>query len=132
MNPQTQSDVTLGDAITGAAGWAAALGTVTMALFPFAVPGIILAVAAVVPLLLLGLVLALVGAVLAAPVVAVRGLVRRRQDRQTGPADGARPVAPGGVAAACRAGEGRLTTQRGRAGRPAVRRSNQPTDGGAP
>lgn len=81
MNAQTQSGLTVADVVTGAAGWVVSLGTVTMVLFPFAVPGIILTVAAILPVLLLGLVLALVGAVLAAPVLAARRLMRRRQDR---------------------------------------------------
>ena len=82
MNAQTDNTSSIGDVITGAAGWLSALGIVTMTLFPFAIPGIALAVAAVVPLVLLAAVVALLAAVAAAPAMAVRGLRRRAADRR--------------------------------------------------
>ena len=78
MNADTQPGMTAGDVLTEAAGWAVAGGILTMALFPFAVPGIVLVVAAVVPLLLLAVPLALVAGVVALPVLAVRRLRRPR------------------------------------------------------
>ena len=50
MNPQIDNTSSIGDVITGAAGWLFALGVLTMTLFPFAIPGIVLTAAAVVPL----------------------------------------------------------------------------------
>jgi hypothetical protein len=82
MNAKTDTTSSLGDVITGAAGWLAALGILTMALFPFAIPGIVLLVAAVVPLVLLGLVVGLLAALAAVPVVAVRRLRGRAAGRR--------------------------------------------------
>ena len=53
--------------------WAAGLGIITVALFPLALPLIALTALAALPLVLL----ALVGALLALPFLAIRGLVRR-------------------------------------------------------
>jgi hypothetical protein len=79
MNAQHDTS-SIGDVITGAAGWLVAVGILTMALFPLAIPGIVLTVAAVVPLALLAVVVGLLAAVAAAPVIAVRA-VRRRARR---------------------------------------------------
>ena len=83
MTSHTDTTSTIGDVITAAAGWLVAMGIVTMALFPFAIPAIVLTVAAVVPLVLLGVVAGLLAAVAAAPVVAVRRLGRRVSGRWT-------------------------------------------------
>ena len=72
MNEQRTTTASTGDVIDAAGGWLAAGGILTMALFPFAIPGIVLTVAALVPLLLLALVAGLVAAVAAAPILAVR------------------------------------------------------------
>ena len=58
-------------------GWIVGLGIVTMALFPFALPGIALTIVAVIPLLLIGLAAALVAAIIALPILLVRSLGRR-------------------------------------------------------
>jgi Flp pilus assembly protein TadB len=84
MNAQTETALTAGDVVTEAAGWVVSLGIVTMALFPFALPGLVLAAVAVVPLLLLALLVALVAVVVAAPLLAVRGLRRRTKRRREG------------------------------------------------
>lgn len=82
MTPQTDNTSTVGDVIAGTAEWLGALGILTMALFPFAIPGIVLTVAALVPLVLLALVAGLLAAVIAAPVMAVRRLRRRSAGRR--------------------------------------------------
>lgn len=66
-----------------AATWAAGGGILTMALFPFALPLILLTAAALIPLLLLGLVVGVVAAVAAAPVLLARRLLRARRGRLT-------------------------------------------------
>jgi hypothetical protein len=84
MDAHNDTTSSIGDVITGAAEWMFALGVLTMTVFPFAIPGIVLTVAAVVPLVLLAVVGALLAAVAAAPAMAVRGLRRRaavRRDR---------------------------------------------------
>jgi hypothetical protein len=98
MNAETETRMTAGDVVTEAAGWLATLGTVTMVLFPFALPGIVLVVAALVPLLLLAVPLALVAAVVAAPVLAVRGLRRRSEARRAADRQRLAPRAPLGAA----------------------------------
>ena len=70
-------------------GWFVGLGMVTMVLFPFALPGIALAVVALLPLLALAVPLALVGALVAGPILAVRGLRRRAESRRAGAAEAA-------------------------------------------
>jgi hypothetical protein len=70
MNPHSEDTSTIGDLLFSAAHALAALGILTMALFPFAIPGILLAVALAVPLLVgaavVGLVSAVVGGLFAA------------------------------------------------------------------
>jgi hypothetical protein len=58
-------------------GWIVGLGIVTMALFPFALPGIALTIVAVIPLLLVGVAGALVAAIVAVPIVLLRSVGRR-------------------------------------------------------
>ena len=82
MSPQIDTTSSLGDVITGAAGWLVYLGTLIMVLFPFSIAGIALTVAAVVPLVLLAMVAGLLAAVAAAPVMAVRRLRRRAAGRR--------------------------------------------------
>lgn len=64
---------------TEAASWAVGGGILTMALFPFALPLILLTVAALIPLLLVGLVVGIVAALAAAPVLLARRLLRARR-----------------------------------------------------
>ena len=65
MNPNTRTDIDVGDAISWIGGANTALGVLSVMLFPFALPLILLTVAFVVPLLLLALPLAIpVGLVL--------------------------------------------------------------------
>ncbi|HEX3242555.1 MAG TPA: hypothetical protein VHQ97_05700 [Solirubrobacterales bacterium] len=52
-------------------------GILTMALFPLAIPIVALLIVAALPLLAVGAALAIVGAILAAPIVLVRALSRR-------------------------------------------------------
>jgi hypothetical protein len=58
-------------------GWMIGLGIVTMALFPFAIPGIALTIVAVIPLLLIGVAAALVAAIVAVPILLLRSVGRR-------------------------------------------------------
>ena len=69
-------------------GWMVGLGMVTMVLFPFALPGIALTVVALLPLLAITVPLALVAALVAAPILAVRGLRRRAESRRAGAVEG--------------------------------------------
>jgi hypothetical protein len=57
-------------------GWIIGLGIVTMALFPFALPGIALTLAAALPLLLLAIPVALVAAIVALSMLLLRGVGR--------------------------------------------------------
>jgi hypothetical protein len=85
MNPRTDTEPTTGDIVTELASLFAGLGMMTMVLFPFAVPALAFAAIVVVPLLALALVVGVVSAVLAAPVLAVRALVRHeRPARRSG------------------------------------------------
>jgi hypothetical protein len=59
-----------------ASAWAVGAGIITMALFPLALPIILLTAAAAVPLLLLSLAVALVVAVVAGPLLLLRRLGR--------------------------------------------------------
>jgi hypothetical protein len=72
-------------------------GILTMALFPLAIPIVALLIVAALPLLAVGAALAIVGAILAAPVVLVRALSRRlgtirRDRREPRPIPGNRPL----------------------------------------
>jgi len=69
VNGQIDNTSSIGGVITGAAGWLVALATLTMTLFLLAIPGIVLPVAAVVPLA--------VAVALLVAAAAVRGLRRR-------------------------------------------------------
>jgi hypothetical protein len=57
--------------------WAAGGGIIALALFPFAIPLVVLTAVAFVPLVLVALVGGLVVLLLAPPFLAVRGVVRR-------------------------------------------------------
>ena len=57
-------------------GWIIGLGVVTLALFPFAPPGIALTIAALLPLLLLAIPVAVVTAIVALSTLALRGAGR--------------------------------------------------------
>jgi hypothetical protein len=60
------------------------LGILVLALAPLAIPFLVLTAVFALPLLLIPLALALVGAVIAAPILLVRGLVRRLRHRAHG------------------------------------------------
>ncbi len=77
MNTRTRARASAGDVPTEAGAELAAIAIVTMALFPFAVPAIVLTAAAVAPALVLAALAGVVGALVAAPVVLARGLRRR-------------------------------------------------------
>ena len=72
MNPPSDT-LSLGDVITDAAGFLAALGAGTMILFPLAIPGLALIV---VPLMLLAAAVGLLVAVAAVPVLTLVALRR--------------------------------------------------------
>jgi hypothetical protein len=76
------------DVAAEAGGWAAGLGILTTVLFPFALPGLLLAAA---PLI----VLAVAGLILAAPVVLAVWLARAVARRLGGGTKTAASVAPG-------------------------------------
>lgn len=78
MNAPTETIRTPGDIVTEAASWLAMLGIVVMALFPFALPAIVLVIASLVPLLVLGLLGGLAAVLLAPPVLLARTMRRRR------------------------------------------------------
>jgi hypothetical protein len=61
--------------------WGVGLGVVTMALFPLAIPFLLLTAVAVIPLVLPVVAIALVAAVVAVPVLLLRGLGRRLSAR---------------------------------------------------
>ena len=80
--------------------WAVGLGIVTMALFPLALPILILTIVALLPLLVPLLAIALVGAVIAGPVLLVRRLLRGRgrgRRKRSGPREGGRSLRVGTV-----------------------------------
>lgn len=66
MNP------TAPDLVMEASAWALGAGVITFALFPFALPILLLTVAFVLPFVLAGLAIALALAVVAAPILLVR------------------------------------------------------------
>ena len=70
------------EAIEEVSKWGVGLGVLTFALFPLAVPILLLTAVALLPLALPLVALALIGAVLAAPVMLVRRLVRSRGERR--------------------------------------------------
>jgi hypothetical protein len=78
-------DPTASDVVEEASAWAFGGGVLTFALFPFALPILLLTVAFVLPFVLAGLAIALVVAVVAAPILLVRRL-RSAMDRGA-PAD---------------------------------------------
>jgi hypothetical protein len=87
MIARTETGPTPGDVLTEIASMLAALGMLTMVLFPLALPAIALAAVAVVPLLVLALLVAAVAAVMAPPIVLVRGIRRRHRARRKGGTD---------------------------------------------
>jgi hypothetical protein len=76
MSTHSDDTSTIGDLIGSAATGVAALGILTMALFPFAIPGILLTLALAVPLLLGAVVLGLLGAVVTGLLAAVAAVSR--------------------------------------------------------
>jgi hypothetical protein len=74
MNP------TAGDLVEEASAWAVGGGVLTFALFPFALPILLLTVAFVLPFALAGLAIALVLSMVSAPILLVRRL-RSAMDR---------------------------------------------------
>ena len=71
------NDTSRGQIVDEASNWIVGGGIVTMALFPLALPGIILAVAAAIPLVAVALAIALVAGAVVAPVWLVRRLARK-------------------------------------------------------
>jgi membrane protein implicated in regulation of membrane protease activity len=67
-----------------ASAWAVGGGIITMALFPLALPIILLTAATVIPLLLVALALGLVAAVVAAPILLLRRVVRLSRRSENG------------------------------------------------
>ena len=82
---------------SGTAAVIAGAGAVTFALFPLAIPFLLLTAVFAAPLALIGLIVAIPVGVLAAGAVAVRALVRRRAVRPSPPPSrsAARRPAPG-------------------------------------
>jgi hypothetical protein len=60
-----------------ASNWAIGGGIVTLALFPLAIPGLIILLIGAIPLLLLAIPIGLLVALVALPILLVGGLVRR-------------------------------------------------------
>jgi hypothetical protein len=94
MHAQDDHTSSADHVISEAGGFLAALGALTMALFPLAIPGIALVAVAVVPLVLLALVVAVLAAVVAAPVMAVAALRRYARGRRGGAGFGAASAQP--------------------------------------
>jgi hypothetical protein len=65
-----------GEIIDEASSWLVGGGIVTMALFPLALPGIVLAAAAAIPLLALGLAAGVLALAVIVPIRLVRALIR--------------------------------------------------------
>ena len=74
-----------GDVASELTGWLVAGGILTMMLFPFALPLILLLAIGVVPLLVVPLAAGLVVALVAVPVLLVRGLLRAFRARRPRP-----------------------------------------------
>jgi hypothetical protein len=85
---------TAADLASELSAWGTGGGIISMALFPFAIPLLVLTAIAVVPLVLVALVGGLVAAVLALPVLAGRALVRKLRARSAVSLQSGRPVAP--------------------------------------
>lgn len=79
MNP------TAGDVVEEASAWALGGGVLTFALFPFALPALVLTVAFVLPFALAGLAIALVLSMVAAPILLVRRLRSAMDRASSGP-----------------------------------------------
>ena len=77
-----------GESVAAASGWLVGGGLITLALFPLAIPILVLTAIAVLPFLLVPLAGALVAGLVAVPVLLVRRLVRSVK----------RPPRPGGTA----------------------------------
>lgn len=87
MKDRTEARTTAGDAVTEGVALVTGLGMVTIVLFPLALPAIVLAAAALIPLVVLALAVAVVSGVLAAPILAIRVVRRRKKDRPDGAVD---------------------------------------------
>jgi len=97
----TTTPTTPADLADEASAWAVGGGILTMALFPLALPIILLTAAAAIPLLLVALAVGLVVAVVAAPILLLRRLrrpvraSRRSHNGRAGPAVVPRPATNG-------------------------------------
>ncbi len=100
MSTPTESSNTRIETVSEVTGWLVAGGILTMALFPLALPFIILTVVALLPLALPVVAIGLIAAVVALPVLAVRTVGRRvagaRRRRDAGRHGGAEAT-PGWV-----------------------------------
>jgi hypothetical protein len=68
---------TRGEIVDEASSWLVGGGIVTMALFPLALPGLVLAAVAVIPVVAVALVATLLAGAVIAPVLLVRALTRK-------------------------------------------------------
>jgi hypothetical protein len=68
---------TSAELVDEASNWAIGGGIVTLALFPLSIPGLIILLIGTIPLLLLAVPIGLLVALVALPILLVRGLVRR-------------------------------------------------------
>jgi hypothetical protein len=91
--PATHETPSGADLATELVTWVTGLGIVTMAIFPFLIPGLIVLAIFALPLLVVPLVGALVAAVIAVPWLGVRAL-RRRVGRNRRRAPAPEPAAP--------------------------------------
>jgi hypothetical protein len=82
-----KSTPTAAEYIDEGSRWNVGAGIVTMALFPFALPGIVLIAALALPFLAVGLVGALLVGLVVLPLRAVRALTSRRRDAEKPAAD---------------------------------------------
>jgi hypothetical protein len=88
---------------SGIAAALTGLGALTFALAPLALPILILTLASLVPLLAVGLVVAIPVALIAGVVAAIRAIGRRGRPSAAGPTDRRRPLRPPVVASGPRA-----------------------------
>jgi len=68
---------TSAELVDEASNWAVGGGVITLALFPLAIPGLIILLIGAIPLLLLAVPVGLLVALVVLPMLVVRGLVRR-------------------------------------------------------
>jgi membrane protein implicated in regulation of membrane protease activity len=92
MNAESQA-MKRAEVVDEVSKWGVGAGIVTVALFPLSIPILVLTAVALLPLLVPVLALGLIAGIVAAPVMLVRRLVRRRRPPQER-YDGSRETAP--------------------------------------